>query len=94
MNSSKYDEAKVLQLITTPVEPLLPDSVERSNDTTIIKLKNIMHQTLQFNAAHRPTSTELTKRLKEIYESPQEQEEVQKSLSLKLSYFLQRGKTK
>jgi serine/threonine protein kinase len=90
-NISRKDEEKVLKLITAAVEPQLPEAVEGSNDPAILGLKKIMREALSYNAAHRPTAIELTKKLQQIFKNPQEHHDVQKSLSLKLLLLSKSG---
>jgi hypothetical protein len=86
-SSGDGEEARVLQLITSPAEPLLPQTIEESKDATIIRLKTVMRQALHYNAANRPTAQELAKHLKAMYTNPQQQDVVRKSISAKLPFF-------
>jgi serine/threonine protein kinase len=79
--------SKIIGLVTHPELPILPKKIENSKDSTIIGLKNVMRQALQYNPDDRPTIQEIANQLKGLYESPQQQKIVQNSIRLKLSYF-------
>jgi serine/threonine protein kinase len=80
-------ESKIIGLVTGPKLPSLPSKIENSRDSTIIGLKNVMRQALQYNPNDRPTMQQIVNQLKGLYESPKQQKIVQNSIRQKLSYY-------
>jgi hypothetical protein len=80
-------DTKIISLVTSPVQPSLPKDIENSSDSTIVGLKVVIRQALQYRVEDLPTMQEIVNQLKRLYISPKQQNIVQKSIRLKLSYF-------
>ena len=86
------ENTKLMDLITSPEPPRLPDRIEQSTDPAVMGIKSVIRKALQYNATDRPTAREMALELENIFKSPEQRQEVIERLSYKFKSLFRRNR--